>query len=168
MILYWLGLAYEQQALQAKREAVKAKEAARQWEAEAKYREADKRFELARKKFEEARSAAVAEARDVGKLLPDPTILAALGHLHAVSGNRTEAQRILRQLEDLRSKRYVSPVALAVLNTGLGDHAAALQNLKTAYDDGSPELTLLKIEPRFDPLRTEPQFIEIENEVFPP
>ncbi len=64
-------------------------------------------------------------------------------------------------------RRYISPVAMAILCTGLGDRAAALAYLETAYREKSPELTLLKIEPRFDPLRAEPRFQRLQEAVFP-
>jgi tetratricopeptide (TPR) repeat protein len=154
MILYWLGLGYEQQALQAKRAG--------------RHPEARARLEQARQTFEDARNATVAEAGGAArKARPDPAILAALGHLHAVSGNPTQARRILRDLERLRAERYVSPVAVAILNAGLGDRAAAIRNLKTAHAQRSPELTLLKIEPRFEPLRAEPEFRQLLSKVFP-
>jgi DNA-binding SARP family transcriptional activator len=136
---YWLALTYEQEALRLRQSGKRA-------EATAKFQAAEREFRLA--------------LRHAGKPL-DPSILAGLGHLHGVRGNRVAATRSLQELMALKRQRYVSPVALAEVSIGLGQFDQALRWLEAAEQEASPELILLRIEPRFDPLRPEDRFIQL-------
>jgi len=90
-----------------------------------------------------------------------PAVLAALAHVHACAGESTEASEILGELEDLSRRRYVSPYWLALVYTGLGDRARALELLERAYTERDVWLTWLGVDPRFDVLRTAPRFEEL-------
>ncbi|HYM77772.1 MAG TPA: winged helix-turn-helix domain-containing protein [Candidatus Dormibacteraeota bacterium] len=62
----------------------------------------------------------------------------------------------LKQMQ--QQKSYVSPYDLADLSLRIGDREAALRWLDAAYAEHSPYLVFLRIEPRMDPLRSEPRF----------
>jgi|SRR5580658_1794338 DNA-binding winged helix-turn-helix (wHTH) protein len=87
-----------------------------------------------------------------------PALLAALAHVCACAGDTSEAAAILGELENLSGRRYVSPYWLALVYTGLGDRARALDLLERAFAERDVWLTWLGVEPRFDALRTEPRF----------
>jgi len=84
-----------------------------------------------------------------------------LGHLHAVSGNRAEASKILDELKELYSQNKVSAYDLAILYTGLGENEQALAWLKKAFEERSGGLLLLKADPIFDRLRSDRRFAEL-------
>jgi TolB-like protein len=100
------------------------------------------------------------EALDRGRLHSEgaPFMLAALGHAHAASANRSAALASLKDLEELSLQRYVSPYYFAVLSAGLGEAENALTWLEQALEDRSSWLTWLKVDPRFDALREKPRF----------
>jgi TolB-like protein/Tfp pilus assembly protein PilF len=87
-----------------------------------------------------------------------PFMRAALGHAYAASGNRSAALAILKELEELSLRRYVSPYYFAVLSAGLGETENALTWLEHALEDRSTWLTWLKVDPRFDALREQARF----------
>jgi len=84
--------------------------------------------------------------------------VATLGGVYAASGNKEEARNILRELDELVSRKYVSQVLVAVILCGLGEKDRALACLERAYEERCPQLVLLKVNPRLDALRAEPRF----------
>lgn len=89
-----------------------------------------------------------------------PVAIASLAHAHASSGNLEEAYRHLRELEELSSHRRVSPYWMSILHAGLGAHDAAFEWLEKTFEQRDVWLVWLKMEPRFDPLRSDPRFHE--------
>jgi adenylate cyclase len=85
-----------------------------------------------------------------------------MGNVHAVAGRRDVAAQILARLED-RVKRgeYISPVSIALVHIGLGDADRALRWLERAYEERAPQLIWLKVDPIFDPLRSDPRFTRL-------
>ena len=64
----------------------------------------------------------------------------------------------LGQLLDKRKQNYVSPYDLADIYVRLGEKAEAMKWLDAAYQEHSPYLVNLQIEPRLDVLRSDPRF----------
>ncbi|HYO90518.1 MAG TPA: tetratricopeptide repeat protein, partial [Pyrinomonadaceae bacterium] len=88
-----------------------------------------------------------------------PEMIAALGHAYAIAGRRSEAEKILEQLNGLiAQQRYVSPYSIALVYTGLGDKDKAFSWIERAYDERDEALVHLKVDPRLDPLRSDPRF----------
>jgi TolB-like protein/DNA-binding winged helix-turn-helix (wHTH) protein/Tfp pilus assembly protein PilF len=79
-----------------------------------------------------------------------------LGYVYAISGKREEALAILNRLKT--SKEYVSPTGVATLYTGLGAKEAAFQWFERAYAAHDSQLQYLKVDPRYDSLRSDPRF----------
>ena len=62
----------------------------------------------------------------------------------------------------LRGKRrYVSPYFLAMVYVGLGRKEQALTSLEKGYADRSTLMTLIKVDPELDPLRSEARFVAL-------
>ncbi|HKQ79948.1 MAG TPA: protein kinase [Blastocatellia bacterium] len=89
------------------------------------------------------------------------SFLADLGHAYAVAGRRNEARQTLAQLQRLPRQRYLSPVYIAKIHAGLGETDEALKLLRQGYQDRSDLLTWLRVEPTFDPLRSDARFAEL-------
>jgi serine/threonine-protein kinase len=83
---------------------------------------------------------------------------ATLGYALARGGHRGEAERILDSVESASRRGYVSPVALATLHIGLGDHERALDEAERALEERRGWLAYLRVNPLMDPLRGEPRF----------
>jgi len=90
-------------------------------------------------------------------------ILGLLGHSYALSGKRAEALGILAELTERSRNQAVSPYDLAIIYTGLGEKDKAIEQLNRAYEERAGWIISLKIEPMFDPLRSQPRFIELER-----
>ncbi|HEV8484041.1 MAG TPA: winged helix-turn-helix domain-containing protein [Blastocatellia bacterium] len=94
-----------------------------------------------------------------------PDEAAALAHAYALSGNRTEARKILEELKQQAKRRYTSPGTLADLYGLLGDKDQAFSLLEKAYDERDNMVVLLKVDPYFDPLRSDPRFATLLRRV---
>ncbi|MCH7508997.1 MAG: tetratricopeptide repeat protein [Proteobacteria bacterium] len=84
-----------------------------------------------------------------------------LGHAYAVAGETAKARKVLNDLHDLAKKRYVLPLAFAVIHTGLGENDEALEWLERAYQDRNMWMVYLQAAPWFDPLRSDPRFQDL-------
>jgi len=92
-------------------------------------------------------------------------ILAALGHALAVSGKRTEAEKILATLNELSGKSYISAYDKAAIYLGLGDDDQALKYLEKAYEERAGYISIIKSDPRFERLRANPRFIALLKKI---
>ncbi len=94
-----------------------------------------------------------------------PNTKALLGYSYAASGRRAEARQILDALDELSKEQYVSAFHKAAIHTGLGEKDQALELLEQAYEERVGMMRLLKVEPMFDPLRSDPRFTELLKKV---
>jgi len=90
-----------------------------------------------------------------------PRMHAALGRTFALSGKRSEAMRILKELHERAGKRYDSPFDLASLYLALGDRENGFKWLAQAFRDRCFEVLSIKVDPRFDPFREDPGFMQL-------
>ena len=87
--------------------------------------------------------------------------IASLAHGYALAGKRSEATRLLQELKQISSKKYVSPYALALASVGLGNIDEALDWLEKGYLERSAALPFLKVNPRLAPLHADPRFQDL-------
>ena len=97
----------------------------------------------------------------VGSGLPFP--IAALAAVYARSGNREQARKTLEQLDHFQT--YVAPCYPALVYLALGDNNTALDLLEKAYQERSGCIVPLKVFPDWDPLRSDPRFIDLLKKV---
>ena len=91
--------------------------------------------------------------------LPQATYpYATLGYVLGRAGRTDEARAILAELEEQRARDYVSPVALATIELGLGNVERALDWTEAAYEERRGFLAYLKVNPLIDPMRGHPRF----------
>jgi tetratricopeptide (TPR) repeat protein len=83
---------------------------------------------------------------------------ASLGFAYGKAGKQAEARAIIKQLDWLSKRRYVSPLYLAVVYAGLKDNDKAIEYLNQAFEARHPGLVLIRIEPMFDGLRGDDRF----------
>jgi len=107
--------------------------------------------------------------REYGKALamnPDSTFSqAGVGMGLAKLGKRAEAVTALDQLQAMKSRTYVSPVYVALVDLALGDRDAEYLWLEKGYDDRAEWLLWLPVDPRFDGQRDDPRYRELVRKV---
>ncbi|MFI5097204.1 MAG: protein kinase [Candidatus Acidiferrales bacterium] len=90
---------------------------------------------------------------------------AALGHAFAAAGKRKQALEILASLEKPAPRVYVSPFDISLIYIALGDKDKAFEWLQKAYEERSFFLIYMKWEPRLDPLRSDPRFQRLQQQI---
>lgn len=94
-----------------------------------------------------------------------PYLLALLGYAYGMSGKRTEAETLLQELEALSKQRIVLPFNFITIHLGLNDSKKAMEWMEINFKERQSALIVLGIEPRYDPLRSEPRFQEMLREL---
>ena len=101
---------------------------------------------------------AIVELQKVNSVAHDPFAMAGLGHCYAVSGKKAKAKELIQQLETESKQSHAPPFCIAVIYAGLGEKDTAFEWLEKEYADRSGGFVLVKVDPRFDPLRSDPRF----------
>jgi TolB-like protein/class 3 adenylate cyclase/Flp pilus assembly protein TadD len=113
-----------------------------------------------------ARDTAIAEYQRARALNDDPAVLGLLAHVYGLSGNKTEALKILDQLKELSNQRYVSAYSFALVYLGLGDKEEALRWLEKSYQDrAGSDIGYIRVDPLLDPLRGDPRFEALAEKI---
>jgi TolB-like protein/class 3 adenylate cyclase len=96
-----------------------------------------------------------------------PYSLASLGWAYGVAGKREEALKILEMLKEKAKQEPVDASDFTRVYPGLGDNDQAITWLQKAYEDGYDSWILIwaKQFPSFDPIRSDPRFIELLRKV---
>lgn len=79
----------------------------------------------------------------------------------ALAGRSGEAAKVLKELLERSKSRYVPRYAIAQVKLALGDKAAAIDELEKAYEGRESLMVFLKVEPKWEPLRSDPRFAAI-------
>lgn len=84
--------------------------------------------------------------------------IAGLGHVYAITGRKSDAAAQLAQLKQLSQQQYVRANTIAMVYAGLGEKDQAFVWLEKALEEHAFAMHTLKLEPRFDPLHSDPRF----------
>jgi hypothetical protein len=95
----------------------------------------------------------------------DRDVVAAIGYLHAVMGERDKAEQALNELREKKRQTYVSSYDLAIIYVGLDEPDQAFAWLEHAYEERSYWLIYLKVDPMLDNLRSDPRFADLTARV---
>jgi tetratricopeptide (TPR) repeat protein len=95
----------------------------------------------------------------------DTRALSLLGHAYAVAGRKAESQKVLDQLNEVSTQKYVPAEFKARIYAGLGDKVRAFDWLEKAYEGRETAIDFrgigIKTDPAFDPLRSDPRFQDL-------
>jgi tetratricopeptide (TPR) repeat protein len=94
-----------------------------------------------------------------------PFILEEQAYANAASGQWATAKKMLSQLDIIAQRRYVDPVLVALVYLQLGDRDKAFTYLEKGYSVRSSSMPWLKAEPRFDPVRSDPRYLQMLHKV---
>jgi TolB-like protein/Flp pilus assembly protein TadD len=112
---------------------------------------------------------AIAEQQKYLSLSGDEEAAQDLGRDFASSGYPAAMEALYRKtlafLEEAGKYAYVSPVHFAVLHAQLGQKDEAFSWLEKAFEERQPWLGQLKVDPQFEPLRSDPRFGQLIRRV---
>lgn len=111
--------------------------------------------------------AAIEQLIKISALPPGPNALAARGYVSATAGDKKLAASVLERLKDQSIGKFVSPIDMAAIHAALGDVDKAVSWLDRALAERSVWLIYLKIDPRFENLFAEPEFVKILGRICP-
>ena len=99
----------------------------------------------------------------------DPIWVGHLGYAYAKAGERDEALKALDELKRLSKRKFVGADVLAAVYAGLGDKDQAFHSLAMAVEERDSALAYAKVEPMYDPLRSDRRFQDLLRHMnFPP
>ncbi|MGH9948510.1 MAG: TPR end-of-group domain-containing protein, partial [Pyrinomonadaceae bacterium] len=84
--------------------------------------------------------------------------IAAVGYTYGRMGRRKEALNIIADLERSSTGSYIPPQELALIYIGLNERDKAFHYLNKTFEERYGAFTSLKVEPLFDPIRDDPRF----------
>jgi TolB-like protein len=112
---------------------------------------------------------ALAQARKAIEIGDSPLALASAGGAMAMAGDKTGAREVLKRLEELSKTRYVCPYEVGVIYIWLGEKDEAIRWLEKGYEVRSACMPGTKVDPRLDPIRSDPRFVDLLRRLaFPP
>ena len=107
------------------------------------------------------REALESMARFAGQQDFDPL----LAYAYALSGEKDKAKEILGKILNNLGQRWYSHVRIAMIYTALEDKEQAFSWLEKALAESDMALPYLKVNPAFDPLRSDPRFTELLKKI---
>lgn len=117
---------------------------------------------LAAGRYEEA----VAVFERLARAAPANSLYAGwLAHAYGRTGQTAKAREILGRLTSGAPGHYVAAANVAIGHIGIGDNDASLEWLERAYAEHSQALTYLKVDPVYDPLRSNRRFADLVRRV---
>src|SRR5205814_2454914 len=94
---------------------------------------------------------AIGQYKKATELTDDSLMLAWLAQGYAKAGQRDEALKLLAQMEELATKRYVGAFRVAIVHLALGENEKAMKKLERAYlERTDPLITFINISPLID------------------
>jgi TolB-like protein/class 3 adenylate cyclase/Tfp pilus assembly protein PilF len=87
--------------------------------------------------------------------------IASIGYVAALSGDKAKARAVVDELRALSSEHYIPPVNVGLVFNALGEQSEALASLEKGCEERDVRVTLLKVDPRWDSLRSNPRFAAI-------
>jgi serine/threonine-protein kinase len=105
---------------------------------------------------------ALAEARKARALSTASTYSIAMeSYVQAKMGNREEAEKVLDEMLEMAMTRGMPATHIAIAYNGLGDSEKSLEWLEKGYAEHDPKMAFLKVDPKWNNLRSSPRFIEL-------
>jgi serine/threonine-protein kinase len=112
-------------------------------------------------RFEEA----IAAAKRISEASPNEMIpRAALARSYGVMGNKDEAQKVVRAMEEVSRRRFISEYDFAVAHSGWKKEET-LRWLEKAYESRTGMLVYARVDSLWDDLRPDPRFQDLVRRI---
>ncbi|HEX4639415.1 MAG TPA: tetratricopeptide repeat protein [Chthoniobacterales bacterium] len=109
---------------------------------------------------------AMAELERVRKIDNWAWIVAEIGCVDAKSGKRDEAHKVIEELKARAAHEYIDETLIVYIYADLGERDEAFAWMNKGYQSRAGNLPWLQIDPKFDPLRSDPRFGEFVRRIF--
>jgi tetratricopeptide (TPR) repeat protein len=113
---------------------------------------------LEKKNYPEA-IAEFTKARDFSR--GNAQAISMIGYVSALAGDAAKARAILDELKSRSLQQYVPPCNIAVVYLALAERDEAFAWLEKANEEHDVWVSFLKIDPKWDPYRSDPRFAAI-------
>jgi tetratricopeptide (TPR) repeat protein len=94
-----------------------------------------------------------------------PLALVRKALVYGRSGHAEEARRALAKLERISGSRADRTVTLLIAYSGTGQKERVIELLQKAYSEHSNAVTQIKVDPMYDPIRSDPRFESLLRKV---
>ncbi len=84
-----------------------------------------------------------------------------MAYLYAVSGRRAEALKVIEKFKQSSKQTYIAPSQIALIYSGLKDAEHTIEWLERAYNDKVTALMYIKVDPKYDWIRSDPRFVSL-------
>ena len=108
---------------------------------------------------------AAAETERTLQIAEPPITLGSAGFVLARAGQEKRARELLDRLSTLSKSTYVQPIFPARIYAGLVQPDQAFAALEQAFEERSPDLTFLRVDPIWDTIRDDPRFADLVRRV---
>ena len=81
-----------------------------------------------------------------------------LGYAYAMLGQKDEAEKILHRLEERSKEEHIGPTSVMLIHNALGEINKGFECMEKAMEERDPLLSLMKVLPEFDTVRSDPRF----------
>jgi DNA-binding winged helix-turn-helix (wHTH) protein/TolB-like protein/Tfp pilus assembly protein PilF len=112
-------------------------------------------YEEAISEFQRSRTLSATRPLDSGSL----------GYAYALAGRPAEARQIVTKAIEGWPQTYFPALDIALVYVGLNEKDLAFEWLEKAVEEHSPWLIHLNVDPRFDPIRSDPRFTRLVRRV---
>ncbi len=94
-----------------------------------------------------------------------PFVCSELAYVYGRMGQQEQARNALSRLQQLHRRQPLDPVVFVIASVGMGDNESAMVWLQKALAQRSNVMTTLKVDPLYDPLRSDPRFQKLLSRV---
>ena len=108
---------------------------------------------------------AVANLQKAARLDNSLTILALQAHVLGAAGQKAEARKLIRQVEEAAKHRYFCPFEIGVAYVSLGDQDTAFELFRKGTREHADCMALLGVEPWLDPFRSDPRYTGLLRDI---
>jgi adenylate cyclase len=110
-------------------------------------------------RFEEG----IADLEFVAEMLGERNLIPAayLGFAYARAGRRNDAERVIRELQELSAQRFVNPDYIAIIYVGLGENDEAIEWLYRATEARTDWPLFFPVDPVLDAIQSDPNYQEL-------
>ncbi|MFN6964828.1 MAG: TPR end-of-group domain-containing protein [Pyrinomonadaceae bacterium] len=84
-----------------------------------------------------------------------------LAHARAAQGDQASVRRILDKMLETAKTKHVKPYFIAMTYLAAGEYDEAFKWFERAVDDGNEWMIWFGVEPKLDPIRSDPRYVEI-------